>query len=141
MIKAVVLAIAVAVFNCSHVACFASSGAQQQFDYEHPVNLNGKLKSGKGYDSSEKYVKYPLIDLVAPITVNAIPNVNENETEKNVSKIQLSMNEKLFKKYESLKGKNVTVTCSELFHQITGHHFTKVLCTVTEIKQRNSKNK
>lgn len=109
---------------------------QQQFKYYQPVTLSGVLKSGMGIDANENKVSYPSIQLAAPITVNGNPNDDDEslrETEKDIIDIQLVLNDQLMAKYKSLKGITVTVSCSDLYHQITGHHFTKVLCTVKDI--------
>ena len=118
-------------------ASSAASSGSKQYKYMQHVTLTGMLKSAQGVDANEKNVTYPSLQLTAPITVNGNPNDDDEFlriTETNVSGIQLVLNDELMSRYRSMKGKNVTVSCSDLFHEFTGHHFTKVLCTATEIR-------
>lgn len=74
-----------------------------------------------------------VLQLSKPICTSASVDV---EAEKDVKDLQLVFPEgqKQYDEYRSLKGRRVVVT-GTLFHAETGHHHTKVLLTVTDIKK------
>lgn len=74
-----------------------------------------------------------LVQLTKPICVSA---KGDAEAENNVTDLQLVFPEgqKQYNEYRSLKGRRVSIT-GTLFHAETGHHHTKVLLTVTNIRK------
>jgi hypothetical protein len=60
----------------------------------------------------------------------------DSEKEENVSDLQLVLpdGQKQYRRYRSLLGRRVSVS-GTLFHAQTGHHHTKVLLTVSDIKR------
>jgi hypothetical protein len=74
-----------------------------------------------------------VLQLSKPICTSASADI---EAEKDVRDLQLVFREgqKQYDEYRSLKGRRVVVT-GTLFHAETGHHHTKVLLTVTDIKK------
>jgi hypothetical protein len=99
------------------------------------VRLVGKLMSGKGMTPDEKEVSFPAIKLNVPVRVEADAKDELNETEENVTLVQLILNHKQMEQYESQKGQLVAIT-GKLSHAITGHHFTKVLIEVEKIERQ-----
>jgi hypothetical protein len=97
------------------------------------VHLVGTLISSTGMTPDEKQVSFPAIKLNAPVRVEAGPNDELNETEENISLVQLILNQEQMEQYKSLKGKIVVIT-GKLSHAITGHHYTKVLIDVEKIE-------
>ncbi len=78
---------------------------------------------------------YWILHLTSPICVNADENMPGGKgTEKNVSDIQLVFSGGgQYARRRGLLGKRVIVS-GELSHAVTGHHHTKVLLTVAEIR-------
>jgi hypothetical protein len=99
------------------------------------VRLVGTFMSGKGMTPDEKEVSFPAIKLNVPIRVEADAKDELNETEENVTLVQLILNHKRMEQYESQKGQLVAVT-GKLSHAITGHHYTKVLIEVEKIERQ-----
>jgi len=97
------------------------------------VHLIGTLTSGSGMTPDQKQVLFPAIKLNAPVRLEASSNDELNETEEDVSFIQLILNQEQMEQYKSIKGKVVVIT-GKLTHAITGHHYTKVLITVEKIE-------
>ena len=73
--------------------------------------------------------------LPSPVRVEADSGDDLNETEDDVSVVQLIlMTPTLMTQYRGLKHQAVIVI-GTLSHQITGHHYTKVLITVQKIER------
>ena len=113
-------------------------------DYEPSrVELVGTIKrqtfpGRPNYESIAKCDEpepYWILHVAKPFCVNASEDWLEKEIR--VSRVQLvfigSGNE--YRRYRQLVGRKVVVAGS-LFHQITGHHHTKILLTVNSIKAR-----
>src|SRR5689334_8034891 len=128
------------------VVMLALSGATPRqescLSYESEVvTLNGKISTHvfpgpPNYESVAKgdaREQVWLLQLTKPICTSATANA---EAEKGVSDLQLVFPEgqKQYDKYRALKGQRVAVT-GTLFRAETGHHHTKVLLTVTDIKK------
>lgn len=125
---------------------FSSSAKPPQgcLSYEPAtVTLNGKItrKTFAGPPNYESIKRgdapetYWILRLARPVCVNADESTpGGEETEKNVSDIQLVFSDEgQYARRKGLLGKRVVVS-GKLFHAITGHHHTKVLLTVAEIK-------
>jgi len=112
------------------------------FDYERDtVKLSGTILThvfpgppnyesvAKGDAREQAWV----LQLSKPICTSASADI---EAEKDVRDLQLVFPEgqKQYDEYRSWKGRRVVVT-GTLFHAETGHHHTKVLLTVTDIKK------
>ena len=107
------------------------------FKYESAITLHGKLVSAEGEGADEKIHTYPALQLEKAISVLGSDEINTSES--GVVLIQLSLNEALFKLYEELIGKDVSVT-GTLYHSHTGHHYTSVLMDTSVIKKVDSKS-
>ncbi|MFZ3231644.1 MAG: DUF4431 domain-containing protein [Pseudobdellovibrio sp.] len=119
--------------------CAAKSAKPIEFKYEKKgIVLFGKLINDKSLTPDEVEVVFPEIVLNTAINVSDDSDPNAEEAEFNVSKIQLALNSELMKTFKKLKGKQVKLTGS-LYHWQTGHHYTKVLIFVEEIKLANTK--
>ena len=99
------------------------------------VRLVGTLISSKGMTPDENAVLFPAIKLNIPVRVEADPKEELNQTEENVSIIQLILNEKQMEDYKNHKGQLVTII-GKLLHAVTGHHYTKVLIDVEKIERK-----
>lgn len=114
----------------------APKGALYAVPYEPVVvRLAGTLTTGKGDTPDDKKTSFPALRLAQPIRVDADPKQKDSPdiTEDNVSVIQLNLSEALMTQYTQLKERNAVVI-GTLYHQITGHHYTKVLMTVQKIE-------
>ena len=114
-----------------------ANATQNNFTYESSVTLHGKLVSATGEGGDEKIHTYPALQLEQAISVLGSDELNV--TEQGILLIQLSLNETLFKLYEELIGKDVSVT-GTLYHSHTGHHYTSVLMDTSAIKNVGSKS-
>lgn len=119
-------------------AVFASE--PQCFKYEPTVvNLSGTIKKivfpgPPNYEDIKKGdtpEPYWVLFIKKPICVVAAPDDEFNETESNVVSLQLIIDN--YAPYKGFVGKNVVVT-GKLTHAISGHHHTKVLIEVQNIK-------
>jgi hypothetical protein len=109
------------------------------------VQLSGKVSRKEAYGppgygedpAHDKRESYLVLALTAPICVNADPKspVN-NESETDVREVQL-----VYPSGHSLQrawlNRNISVS-GTLFHQLTGHHRTKVLITVSETRLQSA---
>lgn len=98
------------------------------------VTLQGTLHIGSG-PRDGKYVPFFSLQLPTPITVQDGDNINE--TEKDVTQIQMILNDDLKQVYLDFSDKPVMVT-GTLFHSITSNHYTKVLITAKSIESVSS---
>jgi hypothetical protein len=78
---------------------------------------------------------YWILRLRVPVCIDSA--VDYLPTERNVTDLQLVFMEGAaqYRRYRRFMGRKVTVS-GTLFHQDTGHHHTKVLLTVKEIKRK-----
>jgi hypothetical protein len=109
------------------------------------VQLSGKVSKKEAYGppgygedpAHDRRESYFVLALTTPICVSADPKspVN-NESETDVREVQL-----LYLSGHTLQGawlnRNISVR-GTLFHQVTGHHRTKVLITVTETRLQSA---
>lgn len=110
-----------------------------EIQYFKTVGLRGLLTERTGVDcckgGEERVIKFPVIQLKSPVNVvSQNPSKPEADeiTEIGVEVMQLVMDDKEWKIYKNLKGKNGLVYCKP-FHAINGHHLTAVLCEVQSI--------
>lgn len=106
------------------------------------VKLEGKLtrKTFPGppnYESVRKGDRpetYWLLDLYRPVCVDQGPKgADLNGAQKDIRRVQLVINPEMYKEQAGLIGKRVVAT-GRLFGEITGHHHTPVLLTVTTLE-------
>ncbi|MBI5019940.1 MAG: DUF4431 domain-containing protein [Ignavibacteriales bacterium] len=76
-----------------------------------------------------------ILKLQRSVCVAASDTDQVNETEYNVKRMHLVLQQHQYKSYHKLLGRKVIVT-GTLFHSITGHHHTRVLLTTKEIKEQ-----
>jgi uncharacterized protein DUF4431 len=106
------------------------------------VKLSGTLvrqtfPGPPGYESipeGDQAESFWLIKLASPICVaqdKADPLINT--AKRNVRRVQLVVNEKMYKQYRKLVGRKVVAT-GTLFGEHTGHHHTPVLLTVSKLE-------
>lgn len=76
---------------------------------------------------------YWVLHLTAPTCLVASETMPDGDAESNVSDLQLGLDEQQYARYQDLLGKQVVVS-GTLSHAISGHHHTKVLLKVAEIK-------
>ena len=103
-----------------------------EYQYGKWVALTGKLQTMHDVG--------PAIVLDKAITV--VPSTGDDDgissPENDVGVIQLVLSEPdLMQQYRLLKGKKTRVECDELYHAITAHHKTPVLCAVSRFTQPN----
>ena len=72
---------------------------------------------------------YWILNLKAPVCVKGTSGDDINESESNVTKIQLVLEPEQYKSFENLVRRKVVVT-GTLFHSFSGHHKTKILLSV-----------
>lgn len=90
-----------------------------------------------GYESitqGDQAETFWLIKLSSPICVDqdkADPLINT--AKRNARRVQLVVNEKMYKQYRNLVGRKVIAT-GTLFGEHTGHHHTPVLLTVSKLE-------
>lgn len=77
--------------------------------------------------------RYWILHLAKPICVNGTKDTPDDEPEKNVSDVQLILSESQYTRYKDLLNKQVIIS-GKLLHAISGHHHTKVLIEVVEMK-------
>lgn len=120
----------------SLIFVFAAQAQTDCLNYEpENVTLSGKLiRLSMKNISGQKEMIYTL-RLETPICVNADAENEYNPQQSDVKDIQLAFDAEKFKSSRSLLNKNVTVS-GTLFGEHTQHHFTKVLMSVSEIKQK-----
>lgn len=102
------------------------------------VVLHGKIESSESYGSpgygenpeKDATESYYFIKLVEPICTQGSSDDPENQqSEDDIDEIQIIWNNA-----GKFKGENVNIS-GTLFHQITGHHHTKVLINVRELRK------
>ena len=118
--------------------------ASDCLQYEPAVTtLTGKLirrtfpgpPNYENVSQGDKQETYWLIELATPICVDESKQDPEIDTAKrNISSVQLVLTGDDYKKYRSLMDKKVSAT-GTLMGEITGHHHTPVLLTVSNLKK------
>ena len=106
---------------------------KSKYKYDEPVTIVGTFGIKK-FETENGIVKPYIITLSNPITVVANGGNDFDETETN----QLALSEEQLKylKSKNAFGKRIQLT-GTFFHSHTGHHFTPVLMTVSEVKILN----
>ena len=110
---------------------------KSKYKYDEPVTIVGTFGIKK-FETENGIVKPYIITLSNPITVVANGGNDFDETETNQNLIQLALSEEQLKylKSKNAFGKRIQLT-GTFFHSHTGHHFTPVLMTVSEVKILN----
>ena len=110
---------------------------RSKYKYDKPVTIVGTFGIKK-FETENGIVKPYIITLSNPITVVANGGNDFDETETNQNLIQLALSEEQLKylKSKNAFGKRIQVT-GTFFHSHTGHHFTPVLISVSEVKILN----
>ena len=110
---------------------------KSKYKYDEPVTIVGTFGIKK-VETENGIAKPYVITLNTPIKVVADEGDDINETETNQNLIQLGLSEEQLKylKSKNAFGKRIQVT-GTFFHSHTGHHFTPVLMTVSEVKILN----
>ena len=110
---------------------------KSKYKYDEPVTIVGTFGIKK-FETENGSVRPYVITLNTPITVIANGGNDFDETETNQNLIQLALSEEQLKylKSKNAFGKRIQVT-GTFFHSHTGHHFTPVLMTVSEVKILN----
>jgi Domain of unknown function (DUF4431) len=129
----------------THLAAFwlllcSSLAVAADFQYGKPAGLVGILAERTGIDccinGREKKVMFPVVQLDQPInaaSANAAKPDEDEMPENGVFVMQIVLaSSELLATYKANKGKRVRVICS-LFHAVSGHHLTPVLCDVIRI--------
>ena len=125
------------------IASFHSSArAQKCLDYGPTVSLTGKLQSKifagpPNYESikrGDRKERAIIVTLISPICTSSSNSDSFDTPEANIRAVQLVVRESShWKTVERRLGRPVIVT-GALFHGHTGHHRTKVLIDVTDIR-------
>ena len=107
------------------------------YKYDEPVAIVGTFGI-KEFETETGIQKPYVLKLSSPITVVANGGDEFNETETNQRTIQMAPSEEHinYLKSRNAYGKRMQVTDS-FFHSHTGHHFTPVLISVSEVKILN----
>ena len=107
------------------------------YKYDEPVTIVGTFGI-KEFETETGIQKPYVLRLSSPITVIANGGDEFNETETSQSIIQMSPSEEHinYLKSRNAYGKRIQVTGS-FYHSHTGHHFTPVLISVSEVKILN----
>ena len=110
---------------------------KSKYKYDEPVTIVGTFGIKK-FETENGSARPYIITLNTPITVVANGENDFDETETNQNLIQLALSEEQLKylKSKNAFGKRIQVT-GTFFHSHTGHHFTPVLMTVSEVKILN----
>ena len=110
---------------------------KSKYKYDEPVTIVGTFGIKK-FETENGSTRPYVITLNTPITVVANGGNDFDETETNQNLIQLALSEEQLKylKSKNAFGKRIQVT-GTFFHSHTGHHFTPVLMTVSEVKILN----
>lgn len=126
-----------------------SARAAQCLSYEPAkVNITGmivrKIFPGPPEYSSIEEGDMPeqfwVLKPTKPICVNGDPSdIVNSEAEKNVTGLHLVLDARQYAKYKGYVSKQVVVS-GTLFHAHTGHHRTRVLLEVSEIRLLKKKN-
>ena len=115
----------------------AENPNKSKYKYDEPVTIVGTFGIKK-FETENGIVKPYIITLSNPITVVANGGNDFDETETNQNLIQLALSEEQLKylKSKNAFGKRIQVT-GTFFNSHTGHHFTPVLISVSEVKILN----
>ena len=115
----------------------AENPNKSKYKYDEPVTIVGTFGIKK-FETENGIVKPYIITLSNPITVVANGGNDFDETETNQNLIQLALSEEHlnYLKSKNAFGKRIQIT-GTFFHSHTGHHFTPVLISVSEVKILN----
>lgn len=125
------------------IAGIVPAGTSVWLEYEPSISeLRGTVVTREHYGPPnfgetpdiDKKESVPILVLKEPVSVRGNPrSVTDQETERNITEIHLVFGSR----YSSaaLSGREVAVI-GTLFHAVTGHHATKVLMNVHEIRPR-----
>ena len=115
----------------------AENPNKSKYNYDEPVTIVGTFGIKK-FETENGIVKPYIITLSNPITVVANGGNDFDETETNQNLIQLALSEEHLNYLKSTNafGKRIQIT-GTFFHSHTGHHFTPVLLSVSEVKILN----
>ena len=115
----------------------AENPNKSKYKYDEPVTIVGTFGIKK-LETENGIVKPYIITLSNPITVVANGGNDFDETETNQNLIQLALSEEHlnYLKSKNAFGKRIQIT-GTFFHSHTGHHFTPVLISVSEVKILN----
>ena len=110
---------------------------KSKYKYDEPVTIVGTFGIKK-FETENGSVRPYVITLNTPIKVIANGGNDFDETETNQNLIQLGLSEEQLKylKSKNAFGKRIQVT-GTFFNSHTGHHFTPVLMSVSEVKILN----
>jgi len=86
------------------------------------------------YESVAKGDEAEKVWVLHLLTPACVQGNGSDPEEKNISDVQLVLNEKQYQQYRDLVGKIVSAS-GTIFHSETGHHHTKVLLTVTSLNE------
>ena len=115
----------------------AENPNKSTYKYDEPVTIVGTFGI-KEFETETGIQKPYVLKLSSPITVVANGGDEFNETETNQRTIQMAPSEEHinYLKSRNAYGKRIQVTGS-FYHSHTGHHFTPVLISVSEVKVLN----
>ena len=110
---------------------------KSKYKYDEPVTIVGTFGIKK-FETENGSARPYVITLNTPITVIANGGNDFDETETNQNLIQLALSEEHLNYLKSTNafGKRIQIT-GTFFHSHTGHHFTPVLLSVSEVKILN----
>ena len=110
---------------------------KSKYKYDEPVTIVGTFGIKK-FETENGSARPYVITLNTPITVIANGGNDFDETETNQNLIQLALSEEHlnYLKSKNAFGKRIQIT-GTFFHSHTGHHFTPVLISVSEVKILN----
>lgn len=110
---------------------------KSKYKYEEPITIVGTFGIKK-VETENGIAKPYVITLNTPIKVVADEGDDVNETENNQNMIQLALTDEHinYLKSKNAYGKRIQVT-GTFFHSHTGHHFTPVLMSISEVKILN----
>jgi hypothetical protein len=101
------------------------------------VTITGMVVFPSGDDPVFGEIAFPAIVLDEILTAKALPSDSLN-SDGSANIVQLAASASDLVVLERLEGKRVTITCSDIFSSITGHHFTPILCTPGHIQLINT---
>ena len=115
----------------------AENPNKSKYKYDEPVTIVGTFGIKK-FETKNGIAKPYVITLNTPIKVVADEGDDVNQTESNQNMIQLALSDEHinYLKSKNAYGKRIQVT-GTFFHSHTGHHFTPVLISVSEVKILN----
>ncbi len=101
--------------------------------YDTVVTLAGTLVTATGETPDGDPVEFPALKLTQHIDVDENPDDMYAAAERGVEQLQLLLSDEWVKEFNAMKGREVVLT-GTLFHSFTGHHHTRVLMDVKDVK-------